>query len=173
MEDLFVVIAVIFIGIIRFVIAISKTKNTQKSSPKKISSLDAFLQALNEPKKTKVAAWPKDRERPDYIHETKAFNGDRLKNKKRTVHQSKRKPNKQTAPVPTPSPPPRIKKTAPSPFAPPKEIEDAIASTEFATRFIPKKHRIKNKTQLRQALIGHIIFSPPKAFHSEQQLEKI
>jgi len=172
MEDLFVVIAVIVIGIIRFVIAVSKTKTTQKSSPKKISSLDAFLQALNEPQKTKVAAWPKNRERPDYIHETKTFNGNLQKNKKRTIHKSKRKPQTQTTPAPPP-PPPKPKTTVPSPFAPPKEIEDAIASSESLTRFTPRKHQIKNKTQLRQAIIGHIIFSPPKAFHSEQQLEKI
>jgi len=171
MEDLIIFGIIIVIGVVRFVLAVTKNKpsSSSSSSDEKPNTLEAFFQSLTEQKPTKVAEWPEGRDRPDYIHEMETFDEHTFQEE----IQEQKTPEPTFFPDPTPVPPPAppsIKQTKPSPFAPPKEIEDAIANTDISIRKAHPRFQIKTKAQLRKAVLGHIVFGPPKALNPDQQI---
>ena len=165
MEDLFFIVIVIFIGLFRFILTIVKNRSTDGAASEKPNTLEAFLQSLTEPKKPKIAAWPEGRERPDYIHEMETFDEETFLEEIKEESQPSpiEPPNLVVPPIPPPT-------TLSKVFSAPKEIEDAISDPNFRLGSKTALFQIKNRAQLRNAILGHIILGPPKALNPDQQI---
>jgi len=148
MEDIgpfLIFIIIIIVNIVKFVSERGKPKKTTNSQkPRQVgASLESFFESLIQPPKpTKIAEWPEEVERPDYIHETDEFEFP-------NVEEYEEPP---APPAPTPQPtistPPKTQSPQPS-----------IPQNRFT---------IQGKKQLKQAMLAHLIFSPPPALEPPQ-----
>ncbi len=147
MEDLFplvIFLVIVGVNVFKFFAEKGKAQPTQEEgqSPvqKRPSVLESFFENLAEqmaPRPTELPPWPEGRERPNYLHER-----EEVKEEEITESYFDEAPESL---VP--------KKTNPPGHTPP--------SIQMAQRY---GFQIKSKNALKQAMIAHIIFSPPKAF---------
>lgn len=151
----------------------------REAPPKPASTLESFFENLAkqmEPKPTEVPDWPEGRERPDYAREMEEFEHA----------QTEEFEEEQTAEI-IPMPEPavsRIRKPEKPEFQPlekaatvpaPLQSTKAVLSGGHGLRMPcmnPFNHngaaghtdlRIKGENPLRQAMLAHIVFSPPRA----------
>ncbi len=149
MEDLFplVIFAVIAgVNVLKFFAEKGKAKPTPGKNPpqaqRKPSALGAFFEDLAEqmaPKPTELADWPEGRERPDYVHEMEEFEAEQA-----------------PEPLPVEIPEPGVASVRK------KEIPPVVQLRFTAPR--RSGFRIEGRANLKQAMIAHIVFSPPRAF---------
>ena len=143
------------------------------------SSLEEFFESLAEqvkPQPTELPDWPESRERPDYVGEMAAFERARAEELE----------EEQTAEIiPMPEPKPTLAKTAGIPAFQPMEKASMVAAPLQTAKSIlsgaqgmrmpsinPFQHvaeghvdfRIKDKKELRRAMLAHVVFSPPRAY---------
>lgn len=182
MEDLVPLLIFVVIGLVNLVKhLIEKGGGSKPASPERpkspVHSLEEFFESLTqeETKEPQMPEWPEDAARPDYNREMREFQAPR--------------PVQETAPAPSPPPPKRESPvTKPRPFRP--EPEENMGTALPSVRKQPTQallsgsqglkmpgispfgpsqkttatpYRIQDRKALKQALIGHIIFSPPRA----------
>lgn len=143
------------------------------------SSLEKFFESLAEqvaPKPTELPDWPEGHERPDYVEEMEEFEQEQ-------AEVAAAGPTAEI--IPMPSPVPAMARRAEMPefhplekpgvVTPPPQTSKAILSGAQGMRMPcmnPFNHtatghtdfRVKGKKALRQAMLAHIVFSPPRAF---------
>ncbi len=186
MEDLlplliFIVIAVI--NALKYLAEKGGGKAPPKPQPEKPargpSSLEEFFEDIArkfEPKPRDVADWPQGVERPDYVAEMQTFETAPAPD----VQAETAAPEMAPAPAPPHRPPPAPQKTpAPIMLGRTQSVKipaqaAAFASMSSSTRISMQPllrsatghttFELKNKQQLKQALIAGMIFGTPRAY---------
>jgi len=186
MEDLIpflIFLVVVAINVIKFFAKKGKPKKSAQqpgqTPPKRpASSLEEFFENIAEqvaPKPTDLPEWPEGRERPDYLQEMDEFE----------QAQAEALEEEQTAEI-IPMPPPIQARSAPEPEFRPLEKPATVPAKLQTTKSIlsgaqgmrmpcmnPFNHNatpghtdfgIKGRKRLKQAMLAHIVFSPPRAF---------
>jgi hypothetical protein len=185
MEDLFPLLIFIVIAAVNAVkfFAEKGGRKAAPSAPEKekpaggASALEEFFEEIAqkfEPKPREVAQWPEGIERPDYVKEMTAF---------KTTPAPKTQPEQQPEPIPAVYPQPlrsQMKKqeiTVP-PTGKNASVKMPAQSTAFAGMSnvrMPMQpllrstagrttFELKNKQQLKQALLANMVFGPPRAY---------
>jgi hypothetical protein len=184
MEDLIGLIAFIIFAAVNILAQSAKKKRNQQtgsdSSPdgmpeKKPSTLEEFFENLAEkldPKEPELPEWPEGYEKPDYMQEMKEFN---------EAQQA------EPAPPPVPMEPVHIVEDTDEDILPKigatslktaiKSVP-ALAAGSLNMRFVASpmlksqtagngyRISLKDKSELKKAIIANIIFSPPRAYDS-------
>jgi hypothetical protein len=186
MEDLIpflIFLVVVAINVIKFFAKKGKPKKpAQQPGPNPAQAPRFFprgiLQILEEqvaPKPTDLPEWPEDRERPDYLQEMDEFE----------QAQAEALEEEQTAEI-IPMPPPIEAGTAGEPEFRPLEKPATVQAPLQTTKSVfsgaqgmrmpcmnPFNHNatpghtdfsIKGRKHLKQAMLAHFVFSPPRAF---------
>jgi len=144
MEDLFpllIFLVIIAVNAIKFFAGKSTPKKPAAqpggAPPKRpTSSIEAFFERLAEqvePKQTELPDWPENLDRPDYAQEMEEFEHAR-------IEEPEEEQPAAIVPVTPPAPAPRVRIRA--------------AGTGL---------RIQGRKNLKQAMLAHIVFSPPRA----------
>jgi len=144
MEDLFPLLVVLAIGAVNLLNFMAKkgkqSRQAERSNePKRApSQLERFFEQLSEQlnpqEPTELPDWPEGYERPDYIHEMEEFE----------------EPQAETAP-----------ETLPEIHHP--EPPATVSTTTPSTAGRLRVFRSDGKRGLRQAMLAHIVLSPPRA----------
>lgn len=181
MEDLvtfLIFLVIVGINAIKFFAEKGKRKKPSQQegeapAKKPPSSIEAFFESLAEqvaPKPTELPDWPEDHERPDYQQEMTEF--DR-------THAGGFEEERTAEIIPMPEPfkarTPEIRDfqrhEAPAPVQRSMKAGNAILSGSQGMR-MPSNHntsaahpdfRIKGRKNLKQAMLAHVVFSPPRS----------
>ena len=189
MEDLIGFIIVIMVAVVNLLASIAKKRQRKRQASeegegvptKKPSSIEEFFESLAEklePKPVEMPDWPDEIERPDYAQEQEEFE----------TAQAAAFEEGETAeiiPMPPPAPPPSMEVPAKAPAATMAEQSSSlrmamksmpsgvagIRGMRIATAPILRSGRagsvhfeLKDKADLRKAILANIVFSPPRAF---------
>ena len=187
MEDLVPLIFFLVIVVVNalkfFIEKGGKSKRTGKENPqqpeeaprKQATSIEGFFETLTDQftaQPTKVAAWPEGRERPDYVHEMEEFESEQLE-------ELENDPIVEMIPMPVAESIVPVLRKVEEPariehHAPPSTHTvlsgshglripgmDAYMRSGNAGR---NNFRITGGDNLRQAMLAHVVFGPPRAF---------
>jgi hypothetical protein len=147
MEDLIpflIFLAIGAVNLLNFIAKKSKLSRSAEGNSAPPSQLERFFeqlsQQLNPQEPTELPDWPEGYERPDYLHEMEEFE----------------------EPQPEITPKPELRpEEIPTPAA---KISRPPSSFNKANAF-----QINGKKGLRQAMLAHILFSPPRALDNSPQ----
>ena len=194
MDDLIPFVIFIIIAIVNLLKYAAKKAGEGKSTPaptpagtprKQPSSIEAFFEDLAskiEPQPTEVADWPEGSERPDYMKEMETFE---------TPDATRFEAEETAEIIPMPPPEPRALAWQAAEKTDETQRIDQVAALKSAMTAVPalpsnaKSMRIssppilrsstagrndlplKQRATLRQAILAHLVFSPPRAFEVE------
>lgn len=177
MEDLFpllIFVVIVAINVVKFLAERSKRKpssgEAEPQPPKRAtSSLEAFFEDLAKqvaPKPPESPDWPEGRERPDYVQEMETFEQAR-------AEELEEEPVAEIIPFSPPAPVARARKTTAPATVQRRATPKPMLSESHGMR-MPSMNRggngqrsgfrIKGRESLKQAMIAHIVFSPPRAY---------
>ena len=169
MEDLVLLLIFAGIGLINLVKFLAEKSGKNKSAPaqpaapprRRSHSLEDFFENLAEqiaPAPRKIPDWPEGFERPDYLQEMEAFEEE--------------PPVAAVEPLPPPPVPAEFQPLEnPVTVQPARKSSRAMLSGSHGLRMPGmssgtgrSSFRIEGKNDLKSALLGHIVFSPPRAY---------
>lgn len=162
MEMFFPLVVVLLIGSVKLFGALSQRRRAEDpdADRRPRSPLARFLEELAEelrqPRPSGQPAWPKNRERPDYVHEMEIFQGlENAPGPQPAPERGFQAPEEEASPEPAPG-----GGFQPLEAPPPLPVSPIYAQT---ARTAGSAFRIEGRDELRRAMIAHIVLELPRA----------